>query len=73
MCSTVCVSFNIAIMGTVFKQGIVSFVIRESMSNEEQAVFWRNIQCTVEKDVVRTDRSHPYFRGEDNPNIEVLK
>ncbi|XP_052760917.1 TBC1 domain family member 16-like [Mya arenaria] len=46
---------------------------RESLSPEEQEVFWRNVQCTVEKDVVRTDRSHPYFRGENNPNIDVLK
>ena len=26
-----------------------------------------NIQCTVEKDVIRTDKSHPYFRGEKYP------
>ncbi|KAL5019137.1 hypothetical protein ScPMuIL_004859 [Solemya velum] len=47
--------------------------MREAMTDDEKEKFWRNIQCTVEKDVVRTDRSHPYFRGEDNPNIEVLK
>ncbi|GAB1597558.1 TBC1 domain family member 16-like isoform X1 [Argonauta hians] len=47
--------------------------LRETMSEEEHRDFWRNIQCTVEKDVVRTDRSHPYFKGENNPNIEVLK
>ena len=46
---------------------------RDSMSDEEKEQFWRNVQCTVEKDVIRTDRSHPYFRGENNPNIEVLK
>ncbi|KAH9504063.1 hypothetical protein Btru_067655 [Bulinus truncatus] len=46
---------------------------RESMDLEDQQQFWRSIQCIVEKDVVRTDRSHPYFRGENNPNIEVLK
>lgn len=43
------------------------------MTDEEQEQFWRKIQSIVEKDVVRTDRSHPYFRGDDNPNIEVLK
>ena len=43
------------------------------MSESEQEEFWRNIQSTVEKDVVRTDRSHPYFKGEDNPNLEILK
>ncbi|XP_041364865.1 TBC1 domain family member 16-like isoform X2 [Gigantopelta aegis] len=47
--------------------------MRESMTGPEQDKFWRSIQCTVEKDVVRTDRSHPYFCGENNPNIEVLK
>lgn len=47
--------------------------LREEMSEEEREVFTRNIQCIVEKDVVRTDRSHAYFRGEDNPNIEVLQ
>lgn len=46
---------------------------RESMSGEEQEQFWRRIQSTVEKDVIRTDRSHSYFKGEDNPNIEVLQ
>lgn len=43
------------------------------MTEEESEMFWRNVQCTVEKDAVRTDRSHPYFKGENNPNIEVLK
>ncbi|XP_033757289.1 TBC1 domain family member 16-like isoform X1 [Pecten maximus] len=47
--------------------------IGELMTEEEQDEFWRKIQSIVEKDVVRTDRTHPYFRGEDNPNIEVLK
>ena len=49
------------------------FYYRESMSEEEQEQFWRRIQSTVEKDVIRTDRSHSYFKGEDNPNIEVLQ
>ncbi|GFO16024.1 TBC1 domain family member 16, partial [Plakobranchus ocellatus] len=47
--------------------------VRESQTAEAQELFWRNIQCIVEKDVIRTDRSHPYFRGENNPNIVVLK
>nr|KAG5713742.1 hypothetical protein BaRGS_024369 [Batillaria attramentaria] len=47
--------------------------MRDSMRGEEKQHFWRNIQCIVEKDVVRTDRSHPYFRGQHNPNILVLK
>lgn len=44
-----------------------------SMSPEEQALFWRTVNCVVEKDVVRTDRGNPYFAGEDNPNIDIMK
>lgn len=44
-----------------------------SMSPEEQAHFWRTVQCVIEKDVVRTDRANPYFAGENNPNIDIMK
>lgn len=44
-----------------------------SMSPEEQAKFWRNVQCVVEKDVIRTDRGNPYFAGEGNVNIDTMK
>lgn len=44
-----------------------------SMSPEEQAKFWRNVQCVIEKDVIRTDRGNPYFAGEGNVNIETMK
>lgn len=44
-----------------------------SMSPEQQAQFWRTVQCVVEKDVVRTDRTNPFFCGEDNPNTEMMK
>uniref|UniRef100_A0A0P4VUQ2 Rab-GAP TBC domain-containing protein n=1 Tax=Scylla olivacea TaxID=85551 RepID=A0A0P4VUQ2_SCYOL len=47
--------------------------LRESMSGEELDWFRRNVQCTVEKDVVRTDRSNPCFAGNDNPNLEKMK
>lgn len=47
--------------------------MRESMSGEELDWFRRNVQCTVEKDVVRTDRSNPCFAGNDNPNLEKMK
>lgn len=43
------------------------------MSPEEQAHFWRSVQSIIEKDVVRTDRGNPYFAGDDNPNIEIMK
>jgi len=43
------------------------------MEGAEKEAFWKAVQCTVEKDVVRTDRCHPYFTGEGNPNIDILK
>ncbi|KAJ9577600.1 hypothetical protein L9F63_005787, partial [Diploptera punctata] len=46
---------------------------RLELNPEQQQQFWRNIQCIVEKDVVRTDRGNPYFAGEDNPNIDIMK
>ncbi|KAH0629372.1 hypothetical protein JD844_011406 [Phrynosoma platyrhinos] len=52
------------------------FVIQQkrlSMAPEEQKAFWRNVQFTVDKDVVRTDRSNQFFRGENNPNVETMR
>ncbi|RWS05489.1 TBC1 domain family member 16-like isoform X5, partial [Dinothrombium tinctorium] len=46
---------------------------RRAMSDEEREVFWRNVECIVEKDVPRTDRSNPFFAGENNENVEVMK
>ncbi|XP_066093850.1 TBC1 domain family member 16 isoform X3 [Saccopteryx bilineata] len=46
---------------------------RLSMSPEEHRAFWRNVQFTVDKDVVRTDRSNQFFRGEGNPNVESMR
>lgn len=44
-----------------------------SMSPEQQAQFWKSVQCVIEKDVVRTDRGNPYYAGEGNANIETMK
>ncbi|XP_056406042.1 TBC1 domain family member 16 isoform X5 [Hyla sarda] len=46
---------------------------RLSMNPDAQKAFWRNVQFTVDKDVVRTDRSNQFFRGEDNPNVEAMR
>lgn len=46
---------------------------RLSMTPEEHRAFWRDVQFTVDKDVVRTDRSNQFFRGEDNPNVESMR
>ncbi|XP_073945112.1 TBC1 domain family member 16-like [Choristoneura fumiferana] len=45
----------------------------EKMTPEQFAVFWKNVQCVIEKDVVRTDRGNPFFAGENNYNIEIMK
>lgn len=31
------------------------------------------VESTIVKDVVRTDRKNPYFAGDANPNLEVMK
>ncbi|XP_058140819.1 TBC1 domain family member 16 isoform X2 [Dasypus novemcinctus] len=46
---------------------------RLAMAPEERRAFWRNVQFTVDKDVVRTDRSNQFFRGEGNPNVESMR
>ncbi|XP_078467133.1 TBC1 domain family member 16 [Lampetra planeri] len=46
---------------------------RLGMSQEDQERFWREVQYTVDRDVVRTDRSHPFYQGEDNPNVEIMR
>lgn len=39
---------------------------RLNMSPEEKEIFWKKIECTVEKDVPRTDRNNPFFAGDLN-------
>ncbi|KAL0993141.1 hypothetical protein UPYG_G00103750 [Umbra pygmaea] len=46
---------------------------RLSMSPEQHSDFWRKVQFTVDKDVVRTDRSNHFFRGKSNPNVEIMR
>lgn len=46
---------------------------RLDLSGNHLAHFRRNVQSIVEKDVVRTDRGNPFFAGEDNPNLEIMK
>ncbi|CAG2175001.1 unnamed protein product [Oppiella nova] len=45
----------------------------EAMSDSERDWFWRHIESIVEKDVPRTDRSNPYFAGDNNYNIDKMK
>lgn len=49
-------------------------LFREAAINDpEQVQFFHDVEAIIEKDVVRTDRSHPYFKGDDNPNLRVMK
>ncbi|CAB3400402.1 unnamed protein product [Caenorhabditis bovis] len=34
---------------------------------------WHAIENSILKDVVRTDRKNPYFSGENNPNVDLMK
>ncbi|XP_002124184.2 TBC1 domain family member 16-like [Ciona intestinalis] len=42
-------------------------------TNGKELDFWKNVACSVEKDVLRTDRANPYYQGEGNPNLDVLQ
>jgi len=44
-----------------------------SANGKDDNSFWRNVICSIEKDVLRTDRSKPFFMGEGNPNLDVLQ
>ena len=46
---------------------------RMSMSSEEADCFWKKIQSTVEKDAPRTDRTNPFFAGDSNENVLIMK
>ncbi|XP_044760704.1 TBC1 domain family member 16 isoform X2 [Coccinella septempunctata] len=46
---------------------------RMELSGNHLKYFRRNIQSIVEKDVVRTDRGNPFFAGDENPNLEIMK
>ena len=47
----------------------------KSMSEEQQNRFsgFRERMTQVEKDIGRTDRSQPFYSGEDNPNVALLQ
>lgn len=43
------------------------------MNENQLNQFRRKIQSVVEKDVVRTDRCNPFFAGDNNPNLVIMK
>ena len=46
---------------------------RLALCGEDYELFWKKVQFTVDKDVVRTDRSNPYYAGQDNPNVQKMR
>lgn len=44
-----------------------------SSDQEERFTAFREHKCQIDKDVSRTDRTHPYFEGDDNPSTKVLQ
>lgn len=46
---------------------------RLDLTGNQLSNFKRKIQSVIEKDVVRTDRGNPFFAGDDNPNLEIMK
>ncbi|XP_076249880.1 TBC1 domain family member 16 [Rhynchophorus ferrugineus] len=46
---------------------------RLDLNENKLSQFRKKIQSVVEKDVVRTDRGNPYFSGDNNPNLIIMK
>nr|XP_039261328.1 TBC1 domain family member 16-like [Styela clava]XP_039261329.1 TBC1 domain family member 16-like [Styela clava] len=46
---------------------------RLNMSEDDKNTFEKGVACIVEKDVLRTDRAHPFYKGDGNPNLDVLR
>ncbi|KAJ8923382.1 hypothetical protein NQ315_001940 [Exocentrus adspersus] len=46
---------------------------RLDLNENQMNQFRRKIQSVVEKDVVRTDRGNPFFAGDNNANIGLMK
>lgn len=47
----------------------------KSLSEDQQNRFaaFRERKTQIEKDIGRTDRSHPYYMGDNNPNVALLQ
>ena len=47
----------------------------KSMSEDQQNRFagFRERKSQIEKDIGRTDRSHPHYVGDNNPNVALLQ
>lgn len=47
-----------------------SRLIKMSSSKNAQLLA---VECTIMKDVVRTDRRNPFFVGDCNPNLDIMR
>lgn len=46
--------------------------LRMSTVQEDNFSDYRDRKCQIQKDVKRTDRTHEFFAGDENPNLETL-
>lgn len=46
---------------------------RLDLNENKMSQFRRKIQSVVEKDVIRTDRGNPFFAGDNNGNVGLMK
>ncbi|XP_055371056.1 TBC1 domain family member 16 [Condylostylus longicornis] len=44
-----------------------------TMSPEEQAQFWRAVQCVIEKDIIETEHRNPSYLENDKVSLEKMK
>ena len=48
-------------------------VHREKMEKEETVALKKSVLSQIHNDILRTDRSNPFYRGDKNPNITRLQ
>lgn len=52
--------------------GMKSQWLLMSAVQEDHFSDYRDRKCQIQKDVKRTDRTHEFYAGDDNPNVEAL-
>ncbi|CAJ0572064.1 unnamed protein product, partial [Mesorhabditis spiculigera] len=46
---------------------------RKRLKKAASSKHWDGLENTVVKDVVRTDRKNPFFAGDENPNVDIMR
>ncbi|CAJ0566015.1 unnamed protein product, partial [Mesorhabditis spiculigera] len=46
---------------------------RKRLKKAASSKHWDGLENTVVKDVVRTDRKNPFFAGDENPNVDMMR